>query len=996
MDSSEFNKQYSRLNKEQKAAVDTIEGPVFVIAGPGTGKTQVLSLRIANILRKTDADPSSILALTFTDSAAYSMRLRLQKIIGSHAYRTNIFTFHGFCNEIIRNFPDYFPKILGSTVAGDVERIKIVEDIIKKTKLRHLKPFGAPTFYVKPVLSSIQKLKRENISPKKLSKLIKKEENNFNDKGEEEKISKVEKLRIEKRLEKNKELLILFEQYEKTLSNLSLYDYEDMILELIRALESNPDLLVSLQEEYQYILADEHQDANDAQNRILELLSGFHKSPNLFIVGDEKQAIFRFQGASLQNFLYFKSLYPEALLLTLKTNYRSTQTILDATHSLISKNNVSDPLLRARLIASRKGGDEEKKITFYEFSKPAFEYAFLGTDIKEKIKSGIKPESIAVFYRNNSDADPIIKALEREGVPFEVYSDQSLFLDENIKKLVLLLKAINSFGDETILSELLFVDFLKFDNLDIYKLLKHCQHGKNNMFDCLSSKKSIKEAGLKNVDAIFEFYKKLSHFRTISHNKTLVDFLEIVLRESGYIDFILSQSNIFDQLNKLTAFLDQAKALAENKRESKLKDFITYLEVLKEHNILVKSGSTYDPEKSAVRLMTAHKAKGLEFDHVYITGLYDGHWGNTRSPKHFHLPGIQFETSIEDERRLFYVALTRARIAVYLSFSKEGDNKKPRLPAQFVSEIDEKFLFKADTLAFEKKFSKKTTYTKKLPAERKLKEEKTYLRDLFFDRGFSVTALNNYLECPWKYFFENLLRLPRLPNKSQRYGIAVHRALEEFFTSYKTGEKPTSSKLLAIFERTLKRQSLSNAEFHEVLEKGRKSLTGYYDAYKGKWSSQILVEYKISGVELRKFKIGKKEYPLCLTGSLDKIEFLSDGKVNVVDYKTSKPATRNQILGNTKDSRGNIYRQLVFYKILLDRYQKGKFNMVSGEIDFTESDKSGRYKKEKFEILEDDVKNLVGLINSSVKQIASFSFWDKTCDVPDCHYCALRKAMDQN
>jgi len=180
------------------------------------------------------------------------------------------------------------------------------------------------------------------------------------------------------------------------------------------------------------------------------------------------------------------------------------------------------------------------------------------------------------------------------------------------------------------------------------------------------------------------------------------------------------------------------------------------------------------------------------------------------------------------------------------------------------------------------------------------------------------------------------------------------------------------------------------------LEKGRKSLTGYYDAYKGKWSSQILVEYKISGVELRKFKIGKKEYPLCLTGSLDKIEFLSDGKVNVVDYKTSKPATRNQILGNTKDSRGNIYRQLVFYKILLDRYQKGKFNMVSGEIDFTESDKSGRYKKEKFEILEDDVKNLVGLINSSVKQIASFSFWDKTCDVPDCHYCALRKAMDQN
>src|SRR3989338_8745945 len=169
---SKFQILYKKLNSEQKQAVDAIEGPVMVIAGPGTGKTQILTLRIANILRKTDTEPGSILSLTFTESAAYSMRQRLHKIIGSQSYRVQIFTFHGFCNEIIRNFPDYFPRIIGSTTASDVEKIKIIEEIINKNKFSHLKPFGAPDYYVRPVLSSIQHLKRENISPKEFKKFI--------------------------------------------------------------------------------------------------------------------------------------------------------------------------------------------------------------------------------------------------------------------------------------------------------------------------------------------------------------------------------------------------------------------------------------------------------------------------------------------------------------------------------------------------------------------------------------------------------------------------------------------------------------------------------------------------------------------------------------------------------------------------------------------------------------------------------------------------------
>ncbi|MEK7552179.1 MAG: ATP-dependent DNA helicase [Patescibacteria group bacterium] len=993
MDSSEFKRQYNQLNPEQKSAVDTIEGPVMVIAGPGTGKTQILTLRIANILRKTDTEPGSILSLTFTESAAYSMRQRLHKIIGSQSYRVQIFTFHGFCNEIIRNFPDYFPRIIGSTTASDVERIKIIEDIINRTKLSHLKPFGAPDYYVRPTLSSIQHLKRENISPTEFKKFINKEEKEFKRLiSGDEKLSKIDRLRMEKRLEKNKELLAIFEQYEKTLAARLVYDYEDMILEVIRALENSEELLLSLQEEYQYILADEHQDANNSQNRILELISGFHKNPNLFIVGDEKQAIFRFQGASLQNFLHFKKLYPDALVLSLKTNYRSTQTILDASHSLIEKNQVEDPKLRQRLESKTKRPlSQEIKISFYEFNKPVFEESFIAFDIKRRIKAGAEPHTIAVFYRNNSDALPIVKALEQSGVPFEVYSDQSLFLQENIRKLSVFLRAVNSFGDESFLSELLFIDFFDFDNLDIYKLLNFGRRQKINLFDILSSEYLLKQTKVKNPAILSDFYKNMSRWGALARNKSLVDFLEIVVRESGYLKFLLSHVGVWDELNKLESFFDQAKTLSESHKEARLKDFINYLDILKQHNILVKTTSDYGPKKDAVKLMTAHKAKGLEFDYVYITGLYDGHWGNTRNHKHFHLPGNSFDPDLEDERRLFYVALTRAKCEVSLSFARANDRQKLRLPSQFVSEIDEKFIFKNDTFLLEQKFDK-SVLKKDTVTPHKL-EEKNYLRELFFDRGFSVTALNNYLECPWKYFFENLLRIPKAPGKSQMYGIAVHKALEDFFTIYKKGEDPGPQKLFHFFERSIKKQPLEKNDFEDSLRKGEKSLEGYYSFYKNTWTKNVIVELKIGGVVLDTLTIKKKKYPLILTGKLDKVEFTPDNKVNVVDYKTSQPKTRNQILGKTKSSRGEIYRQLLFYKILLDRFDSGKFKMISGEIDFTEKSKTGDFKKEKFIISGEETVDLIELIKKTAKEIASFSFWNKTCGVSDCRYCTLRKGM---
>ena len=304
----------------------------------------------------------------------------------------NINTFHGFANEIIKNYPEEFPRIIGSNNATDIDQIKILEEIINSSKLQKLKPYGDSFYYVRPILSEIKNLKRENISPERLAEIIKEQGKNFTNiedlyhkSGKYSGEMKGKYKDIEKSIEKNKELLIVYKKYEKSLMEKRLYDFEDMILETIKSLTRDKGLLLELQEKYQYILADEHQDANNSQNKMLELISGFHENPNLFVVGDEKQAIFRFQGASLDNFLYFKDIYPEALIIRLDDNYRSTQTILDAAHDIISKNILKDETLRVKLKSNV--GHQNIGLSLYSFSKLKYEMAFLAEEIKKRFKT---------------------------------------------------------------------------------------------------------------------------------------------------------------------------------------------------------------------------------------------------------------------------------------------------------------------------------------------------------------------------------------------------------------------------------------------------------------------------------------------------------------------------------------------------------------------------------------------------------------------------------
>lgn len=964
-----FTGAYAKLNKRQKEAVEAIEGPVMVVAGPGTGKTQILTLRIANILAKTDTAPEQILALTFTESGVAGMRKRLAELIGSRAYAVNINTFHGWCNEVIKKYPEDFPRIIGSKNIHEVEQIEILEELVEELPLKLLRPFGDKFLYIKPLRGAIEELKREGLTPTEFKNILTAEE-----KREVKWKRKSDELKYQRQLAKNKELSLVYEMYEERLATLKLYDFSDMIMEVLRALKEEPELLQILQEEHQYVLVDEHQDTNNAQNKIIEFLMSYHPNPNLFVVGDEKQAIYRFQGASLDNFLYFKKVYPVAKLIVLEDNYRSQQAVLDAAHNLLAG---------AKLTA--QSAHPVKPIKVYAFNSAEAEAYWLATVLKEKIKQGVEPSELAVLYRDNRDAFPVARMLEKVSVPFAIESDQDLLSQKDVRQLITLLTTLSHFGEDEHLAPALLLPFFEVDPLLVYGVLRQAHEEKKSLWTLV-----------KNDSSLEHIYRQLKEWHSWCQEDDLLTVFEKLVRAT-VLASILASPEAEERFEAVRRLYAEVGTLVEAKPEATLADFFKYLETVKTHSLFIKRAKL-GGRPGKVRLMTAHRSKGLEFDEVFIVGAHDGHWGGKKTRELLKLmPAVYNLVSEErlpagaevedDERRLFYVALTRARQEVHISFSKWGDNGKEQLPSQFVTEIKPELKEVVETSIWQEQYknNKEIIFSSAQTIQEHSWHNQELVKEFFLQQGLSVSALNNYLECPWKYFYRNLIRLPEAQTKHQFYGTAVHAALADAFRLIKEKDL-TKESLLASFEANLSKLPLSKNDFTEVLTKGRAALAGWWEAHHKSWERNVLTEFRIVGVLLTSV--------IRLTGVLDKVEFIgSSNKVRVVDYKTKQPMSRNAIIGETQTDDGNYFRQLVFYKLLLDRYDQGKYEMQEGMIDFIEPNDSGRYKTESFEIIQENTEELELVIKKAAEEILNLTFWNQRCGDKKCKYCALRDLM---
>ncbi len=993
MQEDKFLKLYSQLNPEQKLAVDTIEGPVMVVAGPGTGKTHVLTLRIANILRITDTEPENILALTFTDSAVVEMRKRLVEIIGSLAYRVQIFTFHSFCNRIIQEFPEYFPKIIGSIHIGEVEQIKIIAEILEARIFEYLKPFGNPLFYLKDILQAISELKRENITPDLLRQLAKEEEERFykikdlyHQKGPYKGRMKGKYLQELKFIKKNLELAEIYKLYQQRLAQEKFYDYTDMIMEVLNALEREKDLLLILQERYQYILVDEHQDTNKAQNKIVELLSSFHPNPNVFVVGDQKQAIFRFQGASLENFVYFKQRFPSAKLIELTQNYRSQQLILDSAQSLIKeelelKSQVNHPL---------------EKIKLAVLSTPEAEMFFVAKKIKELKSKGVPLHEIAILYRDNADFKDIAYFLEKEEIPFVVESEQDILEDFDIQKLIKLLEAVANFTSPESLISALHLDFLKIDWVDVLKLLNFAKDQEKTLFEILEEQEKVKKLNLSSLEHILNFYHLFKEWVILSQNLSLPHLVERIALESGFLSYLLQKEDYLEKAERLKGFFKELENFTLRHKSDNLKDFLDYLQTMQEYRVSIKR-SIAKRKENRVRLMTAHKAKGREFDYVFIIKAQDGKWGNRKVASRIKLPtkvysltgkDIEDQDPLEDERRLFYVALTRGRKEVFITLAKEDKNKKELLPSQFVKEIKEELIEPLEVSAYEEELEKKVLVPRLSSSKKIFKKEKEYIQERFLEQGLSAVSLNNYLECPWKYFYLSLIRIPKPKEPYQMYGTSIHDALRDLFNQMAKGKKVTKEFLLERFEFYLKNQALSLPDFERYLKRGIKNLSHYFEAKADNFYPKALAEVEIRGVLL--------DDKIRLKGRLDKVDILSENlEVRVIDFKTGKPKSRNELEGKTKNSSGNEKRQLVFYKVLLDLYKGGKYKMIKGRIEYVEPTENLEFKSFDFEINKEESEALKEQIRKVSEEILSFAFREQRCKNKDCQWCKLRDLVEK-
>ena len=468
----------------------------------------------------------------------------------------------------------------------------------------------------------------------------------------------------------------------------------------------------------------------------------------------------------------------------------------------------------------------------------------------------------------------------------------------------------------------------------------------------------------------------------------MIEVLDHVIRESGYLDFIMKQDDKIEHLNRLNSFFDAVRQMNRNQHALKLEELIEHLDLLQENELSLREHELRT-QKEAVRLMTAHKSKGLEFEHVFIMNCVDKHWGNATKRQRLKLPNgllkndptASVQEQNEDERRLFYVAMTRAKHQLYFTYSNTKENGRPQVPSMFFGEIGEEYLKMMPSERIEDEaLSRLQTVFLEIPKQDHSEEEKEFARSLLQNYTMSITHLNNYLDCPRKFYYRNLLRVPSAMNKYAAYGSAIHETLRNFSLAHKKSGLPSKETMLLEFEKQLSRQILSEQDFRGGLQLGQDTLSDYYDTYEKDFTPNVEPEYDFSshGVNLD---------GIPLTGKLDQVQ-IQGKEAHVIDFKTGNPDTKAQALAPD----GDYHRQIVFYKLLCDLSPKFPYKMRSGEIQFVQkSTRDGKFKRSLIKVNDEDTKRLQIQIKDVYEDIQNLKFLDKDewAGCGECEYCQL-------
>lgn len=1026
-----FQSALAGLNPEQLAAVNKMDGPVLVVAGPGTGKTQILAARIGKILTDTDALPSEILCLTYTDAGAVAMRKRLFEFIGPDAYRINIYTFHAFCNEIIQENLEYFGK-LNLESLSDLESAMLFRELVDEFDNDHLlKRFTGDVYYdTKRLKDLFSTMKRENWDATMIEAAVQEYLDDIPNREEFVykransktgiKVGDPKQKDIDAAHELMKKLVAAvreYQNYDVKMKAKGRYDYDDMIIWVLRAFRDNEEILRKYQERYQYILVDEFQDTSGSQNELLRFLLNYWDVPNVFVVGDDDQSIFKFQGANMSNILDFASDYVSTLkTVVLKHNYRSNQHILDISKALIDNNQerLTKQLKLDKDLQASHARFTEMAVepVIREYENPDQELVDVSAQIKQLIDNGTEPGEIAVIYRNHSQVEEMIQYLEVKKIAVNTRRKIDILTQPFGEKIINIMRYLmqeldSPYSGDELLFEILHYDFFNIAPIEIAKAsIAVSQENfaansrdkvKTSIRRYISELRPPAQADLFAPDKYMEMRYLMNNIDDLlksAVNSTLQAFFQDVIAKMGILKYIMQQPDKGGYMQMLTSFFDFLKDESRKNPDIKLSDLIATIELMKKNGIRLDLNKVIFSD-NGVNFLTAHGSKGLEFEHVFFIGCDKRTWDSKGRNSGFSLPDTLTRAVSDDiaqkeeARRLFYVAVTRAKQCLMISYAGKDKKGKDQEASQFIGEI----LASTDTQLQYPKVPADTMVdfiaTQFSEVEKPKVEllDKNYINQLLQSYTLSVTHLNNYLDCPLRFYFQCLIRVPSGKSPSATFGQAVHWALNKTYRLLKENQDEflSTEQFMNEFKWYMarNRDSFTKDEYKLRLAYGEKILPPYYEQNVGGWNKIAVTEKSIKNIEINGVPI---------KGNLDKMEF--DGKnVTVVDYKTGKVRNaKDKLLRPTFDAPmgGDYWRQGVFYKILVDHDRTNDWEVIDTIFDFVEPVSEGEYYREKYVISPADIELVTEQITDTYAKIMAHEF-STGCGKKECDWCHFVK-----
>ncbi len=918
-----MNLHLEELNVDQKKAVTHGEGPLLIIAGAGTGKTKVLTHRIAYLISAKLARPEEILAVTFTEKAANEMEERVDLLIPYSYSFVEISTFNSFGERVLRNYAHEMGYNLDFKLLDEVEQTVFFRQNLFRFPLAYYRPLSSPTRYIQEILIAIRRLKQEDIKP-------------------DDYLAFARKLKIHSESESERELAfkhqevgLVYKKYQKLLKIKGMIDFEDQVTLVLELFRKRPSILKEYQDRYKYILVDEFQDTNHVQFEMLKLLAGTHN--NITVVGDDDQSIFRFRGASLSNILNFRKMYPEARRIVINRNYRSTQAILDAAYRLIQHNNPFRLEVEENIDKTLESSFREDRKSIYQlqFGTLSHEADRVAEIISEKIKGGYRYGDMAILVRRNADADAFLRALNMREIPFRFSGSRGLYSQNEVRILLAFINALTDFENSR---SLFYLALCEIYGMPVYDLtvISNYAHKKNLSLHKVFQKihrgqipVAIQEPSIAIAKKIFQ---DLLDFIKLSSSQNAGEVVYSFLEKTGFLKSLMEVRDLSAEirLKNIRIFFDTVRNFTDISEDNSIYAFARHLDLLQQVGDNPATAEA-ELEEDAVNVLTVHKAKGLEFPVVFMVGLIADRFPGSDRREKIPLPEEIFKeslgheegfleddrnrSSVREERRLFYVGMTRAKKDLYLTWSRDYGLKRLKKVSPFVLEALDlskppEEILRLSSAEEIKRYGPQTTVSVTPPS--------VIERELL---PLSFLQIDDYLTCPLKYRYRHVLKVPVLPHYNVVFGRVLHDTIHHYLKLKTQGKRLGAQDLIKEYNTRWINEGFLSREHEEMKKKsGEKALRRFFSREESSDSHPHFLE--------KQFRWQEKG--IRFSGRWDRIDLLDEGAV-IIDFKASQVKDQAEADRKVKQSL-----QMDVYGLSFQKTMDG--SLLETRLHFLESD----------------------------------------------------------